>query len=271
VDFRALVRGSADLTIVPRPFAAFAWSGNAKAPEKERSRMPKGFLPNADQALLYWSKNFSAQINADYGAYGLSLADATQYAALHASFAAALAASAPQIRSVVSTAAKNEARALLRMRASQLSSIIKGQSNVTDVQRIALGLNVRAKPTKSPRPEAAPGLSVESVRGWTVRIRLYDVATSGTRARPARTSGAALFSFIGDEPPTNASQWRFEQNTGSTLLEVTFPATIAPGTGVWLSAAWFDGRKRSGPMSEPIRTNLQGGGVSLPAGLALAA
>jgi hypothetical protein len=232
--------------------------------------MPKGFLPNADAALLNWSKNFTAQINADYGAYGLSLADATGYAALHASFAAAMVASAPQIRSMVSTAAKNEARALLRTRASRLSSIIKGQPSVTDEQRITLGLNVRAKPTKSPRPDAAPWLSVEWVRGWTVRLRLSDASAGGKRGRPPRTSGAAVFSFVGAEPPTDASQWKFERNTGSTVVEVTFPSTIAAGTTVWLSAAWFNGAKQSGPASRPVRTNLQGG-AALPPSLSLAA
>jgi hypothetical protein len=230
---------------------------------KERV-VPKGFLPNADGALLAWSKSFSSQINATPELFGLTPEAAAQFADLYASYAAAMALCSPTIRSMSSVAAKNTVRMALRQSASRLSSIIKGQANVTDAQRAELGLNVRAKQTVTPRPESPPLLSVDSVRGWTVRIRLSD-SMAVRRGRPPAAHGAAIFSFVGTEPASDLTQWTFLGNTGRTSLDVTFSSTVPGGSAVWISAYWFNARKQSGPPCAPVGTNLQGGGVSMAA------
>lgn len=224
--------------------------------------MPKGFLPNADNALLGWSSAFSEKINASPAAYSLSIAQAANYAELHAAFATAMAGCAPAIRCKSNVATKNAARALLRTNASQLSSIIKGQPTVTDAQRIALGLNVRAMPTPSPQPAGGPGMQVISVPGWTVRLRLYDMDVV-TRTKPAGVIGASLFTYVGDEAPTDVSEWTFALNTGMSVVSVNFSSTLSPGTKVWLTARWFNGRKQPGPLASPRATNLHGGAVTL--------
>src|SRR5438067_1011799 len=106
---------------------------------------------------------------------------------------------------------------------------------------------------------------VLSVFAWTVRIRLYDIASVAMRGKPPGVNGAAVFSHVGETAPTDIGAWQFQGNTGKTNMDVVFPNTIAPGAKVWLTAFWFNGRKQSGPACNPVSTNLQGGSVSMAA------
>src|SRR4051812_23694687 len=118
---------------------------------QRRFVMPKGFLPNTDMALLTWATTFANRINLSPESYGLSPAQAADFSVLRDRYADTLSACAPNVRNKTAVLAKNTARTILKQRASQLSSIIKGQ-DVSDAQRAGLGLNVRAMPTRSPIP-----------------------------------------------------------------------------------------------------------------------
>lgn len=223
------------------------------------------FLPDRDDELLAWSVNFSTRITATPTAFGLTAALATAYATVHSNYATALAACDPGERSKADVAAKNVARATLKAQASLLAKLVQGTASVTDSQKIELGLNVRAEPTPRPAPAAPPTLAVKVVSGWTVSIKLSDSQDSGRRGKPADVIGASIFSYVGATPPTDISDWKFEGNTGRVKQNVVFDDTLAPGTKVWLTAFWFNGRKQSGPACAPVSTNLQGGSVSMAA------
>jgi hypothetical protein len=194
---------------------------------------------------------------------GLTAAQATAYAALHSSFETAMAAIAPGERTKSLVAAKNAARSALKSSASLLAKIIQGQ-NVSDAQKIELGLNVRSAPTPIPPPADAPGITVLATVGNTVKIRLFDAVDSANRGRPKGTDGASVFSFVGAAAPTEESDWRFEGVASRTKLDVTFPEATAPGAKVWFTAFWFNERKQRGPAATPV-------GVNIPGGAAMAA
>ena len=225
--------------------------------------MRRGFLPNRDDQLLAWSAAFSAAISAEPTAVGLSAGQAAAYAQAHAAFAAGMLACDPAARSKTSTAMKNTVREPLKQTARQLSSIVQGQAAVTDAQKITLGLTVRAGKRVIARPAGMPRIQVVSAFGTAVRIRLCDPASNG--GLPVDVSAASVFSFVGAEPPGDLSEWTFDSNTGRTRLEIAFASNHPPGTRVWLTAFWFNGRKQSGPMCPPVGTNLPGGGVSMVA------
>lgn len=227
--------------------------------------MAQSFLPDSDAALLAWSLNFKTLIVATPTVYGLTAPLATAYGVLHDAFATALAAADPAIRTRASVATKNTARTALKNNARLLANLVSGTASVTNAQKLALGLTVRAEPSPIPPPATAPSLDVLSVSGWTVKIRLHDAASSSARGKPAGVDGAAVFSYVGATPPADLSGWKFEGNTGRTTLDVAFDTALAPGTRVWLSAFWFNGRKQNGPSSSLVATNLQGGTVSMAA------
>jgi hypothetical protein len=224
-----------------------------------------GFLPNTDAALLAWSLNFSSKITATPTAFGLTAALATAYQTVHATFATALAACDPGERNKQTVVTKNTARSNLKTQARLLANLVEGTASVTPAQKYDLGLNVRVPPTPIPAPDSSPTLKVMSVNKWTVSIRLSDAVDSARRGRPIGTTGASVFSYVGPTPPSTIGDWKFEGNIGRTKFDVNFDNSLAPGTRVWLTAFWFNGRKQAGPACDPVATNLQGGSVAMAA------
>ena len=242
-------------------FAAGPWG---RAARKGPVMASRGFLPNRDTELLAWSLNFKTLITATPTAYGLTSALATAYGTLHDAYASALAAVEPAIRTRGAVVTKNAARTALKTQARLLANLVDGTASVTNTQKTTLGLNVRRKRTPVPPPATSPVLSVLSVKGWTVAVRLK-ASNVAKRGRPVGAVGATLFSYVGTTPPSTASGWKFEGNTGKSVFEVEFDSALAPGAKVWLSAFWFNGSKESGPACTPVSTNLQGGALQLNA------
>jgi hypothetical protein len=98
-----------------------------------------------------------------------------------------------------------------------------------------------------------------------VSLKLHDSTSGAKRGKPPGVSGASVFSFVGAVAPSDMGSWKFEGSTGKTKVDVSFDNSNAPGTKVWLTAFWFNGRKQSGPACAPVATNLQGGSVSMAA------
>ena len=219
-------------------------------------------IPRADSAVLQWSQNVLNLISCSPSQWGLQPSDVSDYAALHADFATKLTACEPSVRSKPAVVAKNESLEKLKSGALLLAYKIYADASVSEAMKVQIGMPPRAKPTQIPPPDSAPIVQIVSQSGFTVRIRLRD--TDGARrGRAAHTAGASVFTFAGDEPPTDRGQWKFERSTGRVdKIDITFPATLTPGTKVWFTALWFNGRKQSGPMAQPIAANVAGGSVS---------
>jgi hypothetical protein len=227
--------------------------------------MGRQFFPTTDIGLLHWSSNLSDRINASPGEYGVPVEMAESYAVLHQAFAAAMAAVDPGVRNKTSVHSKNDTRAALKSAARRVVMAVRSTATVSEAQQVALGLTVRGRPTPIARPTEPPAVDVISVSGRTVRFRLHD-STTVRRRKPAGVQGAAIFSFVGPEAPNERAALRFEGITTRTKGEVTFPMTVAPGEHVWLTAAWFNPRTQSGPMSAPVRAIIQfGGGMAMAA------
>jgi hypothetical protein len=227
--------------------------------------MPKGFLPNQDLALLAWARHFGEMISISPESWGLSGAQAAEFVGLTDDFAASLALCEPGVRNKSSVVGKNTARTAMKALARSLAFIVKGQTQVTDAQRIELGLSPRVGASSAiPRPADAPAVSVETVRGSVVRVRLSDASVM-RRGRPPGTAGAIVMTCVSDQTPDTNAAWRFFDTTSETTIEIPFATSIEPGTRVWVRAAWVNPTLQRGPMSEPVYTHLQFG-CALPVG-----
>ncbi|HEY7089013.1 MAG TPA: hypothetical protein VH518_13040 [Tepidisphaeraceae bacterium] len=222
-------------------------------------------FPRTDNDLLSFSANFKNLITASPASYGLTAGDAASYGTVHTAYTTALVACEPAQRNKTGVVAKNAARAVLKANAILLANKIYSTATVTDAQKVELGIPPRSAPTPIPPPSGKPGIAVVSVSAWTVKIRLRDTESGAKRGKPPGVFGASIFSFVGAAAPTDIGAWRFEGSTGRTVLDLTFPSTLEPGTKVWLAAFWFNGRKQSGPASDPISTYVLGGGVAMAA------
>jgi hypothetical protein len=228
--------------------------------EERGDAVARNFFNGTDAELYTGSAGFAAKISADPGAYGLAPGLCAQYASLNAAYAAAYeAVRDPATRTRGKTFAKNQARASLRRLASGLAKIIRGTPAVTDEQKIDLALNVRAAPTRIPRPGARPAVNILSVSGRVVSVRVRDGESPGRRGKPPGTRGANVYSFVGPIYPADPSGWRYEGATTKNKLDVLFPDSVASGTQVWICAAWFNAKAQPGPVSLPVMTFLQHG------------
>jgi len=222
----------------------------------ERSRVvPNEFLPATDGALVDWSRNFGQIISADPHTLGLSEVDAQTYQSLHQQLAAAVLACAPQIRTMGLTAHKNAVRAELKALARRLVKLINGQADVSDQQRIELGLSVRSRPKRATVPDEAPILKIRAVQGNRATVSL---SSETHRAKPPGVIGATLFRFVGDQPPASMDAWQFAGNFGRSTITCIFPTSVPGGALVWLRACWLNSRLQNGPFSAIQSAHLQG-------------
>ncbi len=221
----------------------------------------ESFIPSKEADLLLWSNNFSTLINADAVAYGLTLTQASDYAALNTAYAAALqAANDNGTRTPSAIVTKNNAKAALIAFARELAGIVRENPNVTDTQKSNLGLNVpNPEPSPVPVPEYPPVMYVERTFGRTVRIRLRDMENTDRRGKPDGVIGATVLYYVGATVPDDVTAWSFYCNDGRTIVDVTIPTSVPEGSKVWITAFWFNTRKESGPAASPIYTNVVGG------------
>jgi len=225
--------------------------------------MADSFFYGTDAEMASGSANFSTRITATPTAYGLVAAQAISYAAVNAIYQTTYTtAITPVTRTKGAVEAKNQAKVNLKAAASDLAKIIDGTPTVTNQQKIDLGLSIRFTPSPIPAPSVRPGMDIVSVANRTVKVHIHDSASSTKRGKPAGTTAAWVYSFVGAEYPADPTAWNFEGSTTRAKFEVVFPNTVAGGTQVWVCAAWINGKQEAGPVSVPITTNLQGGGMS---------
>jgi hypothetical protein len=219
------------------------------------------YIPSTDADLLAFSSQFSTKITATPVPLGVTAAIATQLATYQSAYATALAASTnPQTRGPSTVFAKNQARVNLVAYCRHVAGQVQGTMSVTAQQKQDLGLTVRdVEPSPIPPPANAPGIMIKSTIGNTIRIKLIDTQNPTRRGRPDGVDGASVFSFVGEEAPTTEAGWKFEGNTSRTVVDITFPNTVAPGAKVWVTAFWFNPRALSGPACMPVGANLPGG------------
>jgi len=224
----------------------------------------RDFLPHNNAELLAWSVNFNALINAAgaLAAYGVSTSQATAYTALHNDFAAKLLISGePVTRTRATIEATRLSRTPLKVSARNLARIINAFPAVTNVQRIALGLNPRAGELSPINPpEEQPVLEVVTAIGRMLKLKLRSI-DSDRRGKPDGVDGANIFSFVGANPPADMGEWKFEGATTRASFDVEFPPATPAGSQVWLTACWFNPRSQTGPACQPIAAYIAGGVV----------
>lgn len=229
------------------------------------------FLPRRDNELVIWAENFSRCISLAATDYGLTEAQAAGFAAKLAVLVESIRpVSVPATRAPYFVAVKNAARDALKDDARALAAIVRAHPGLADVQRIQLGLGVRAETRKrGTRPTVEPRLRIISASECTVIARLEDKSSS--RGRPRGAIGAAIFRHVGPNPPARLCDWKLWGHTTKTKIPVRFEGDTPPGSRVWLTAYWLGPRLKHGPACGPVGTNLPGGFAVRASGMTLAA
>lgn len=225
----------------------------------------RDYIGRTDAKVLSFTANFGQIITSQPGTYNLSVQDCQDYQTLQSNFAAKLtAATDPLTRGKRTVFLKQEAKkelvALTRKYAQQITKLV----TITDDQRQALGLTIPSGERHPvPVPSSEPVVIVKKTQGRNVTLELRQEANK--RGRPAKVSGATVFSFIGPVAPMTNDGWKFEGSTTKTTFDVEFGPS-STGDTVWFTAFWKNSRDQTGPAATPVSVNLPAGGA-LPSGV----
>lgn len=213
--------------------------------------MPSGdFIPTGDTAFRNWSLNFSTLITASPTTYGLVAGDATAYAALHSTYAAALtAATDPATRTSVTVAAKDAARAAAVAKARELAAKVQATTTVTPAQKTSLGITPRdTGRTPVPPPSTRPVVTIVSTTGGNFVLRVIDETVVVGRKRPYGYRGAIIGFSTGVSAPTSMADCEL-LGVATRVPQAFNLSAVAAGTRVWLLSQWFNTRGELGPLS----------------------
>lgn len=220
------------------------------------------FLPDRQTELRACSQNFSQKISDSPATYGLTAAQAADYAALNDAYALALqTALRNSTRTPPAIAAKKDAMKALKAKARELARIIRANPEVTSFQRASLRLSLHKPDDRSPRvgrPKTSPEVLLSIADGFSVNVRLRE-RDGYHRRRPHGVLGATIFTFVGAAAPESLRDWQFHGLTTRTKTRITFTGKEAPGSRIWITAQWINPRLQRGPASRPVCTNLPGG------------
>lgn len=228
--------------------------------------MSRGSIPDKIAEQVEWSANLDAVVGPKIAAYGVPVAYWSAMTAANTALQQAwAAASKPETRTRVAVQALHSALKAMREAARNVVLAIRANPAVTPQMLVAAGITVpKAYRTPSPIPATSPILKVTRTDGRTATIELLQAANK--RGKPARVMGAMVFTHVGAQPPFSAGGWQFATLTGRTTLEIPFPPSET-GDTVWMTAAWVNDRKETGPAATPVSVNLPAaGGMPAEAG-----
>lgn len=208
------------------------------------------FIPGTFQDLLAWSLNFSTLITAAPTDYGLVSGDATAYAALHSTYAAAQAAATdPSTRTASTVADRVTARTALVAGARMYARQVQAFPAITPMLLSDLGLTVRdSDNTAVPAPSSNPVVTVDTIQPGQHILRLVDSDTPDSKAKPPGCGGAEVFVYRGTVAPTGFSDYAYAGLASRFLFTVTHSGGDA-GKQAYYLARWVTKTGLTGPNS----------------------
>jgi hypothetical protein len=222
-------------------------------------------IPTRQRNKRDWMKNLSAVIVANAAAYNVTPLQAGSLESAVTLFSDALdVVLDPSKKTTTTVAAKNTAEANAEALCKVMIGAIRPNPDISDELKLAAGIPPEVKPMPVPPPSQRPAVEIVSVAGRTVKIAIHD-SGSGTRKRKAvGAASAQVYSYVGETYPSDPSLWQFAGQATRSGYEIVFPDSVAAGAVIWVCAAWSNRRGETGPVSVPISTNVQGGGVNSP-------
>ncbi len=212
------------------------------------------YIPSRLDAYEPFVRNLYTKLTDNPTAYGTTEAGIAAFVAAFTEFSTTFAVSQnPVTRTTATIAGRNTARAALNGQVRPLVATLQASPVMTDQKRHELELPIRDyEPTPVPVPHTVPTVTVVSVEGRLLNLKLSDVTVEG-RAKPAQVRGAWLYSYVGEEMPS-FEMMVFRGEATRTTTQVVMPEDVAAGSKVWLSACWVSTSVKPGAVSLPVAT-----------------
>lgn len=226
-------------------------------------------VPLKDTLLVPYVKNFSRLLTEAGETYHVTAEQAAAFSVLADAYLDAMGTLVAQrergMRSAPQTSVKESTKADLLPVLRSYYALIQNSLDISNDSKLAIGVHVpKGHKTRSHAPAERPGVGIESVFARSIAISIYPLAASNRRGKVANATHAYVWSFVGKDYPADRADWRFHGEARTNRFELTLPPAVPSGAQVWVSASWVSARGEVGPPSNPVMTNIQGGGA-LPA------
>ena len=207
------------------------------------------YIPKKDSELVAWSDNFYAGIASAAPRWEIPAEEVNDlYAAKNAFAALHAQADSPQKNSII-VAKKNAARKVLVTKIRDLAGFRLKNPNVTDADRVALGLHVRdTTPSNIPAPKTRPELDIDVLDFRRLKVLFHDMG-SDSKAKPYGVNGAVIVYAVLDAPPADVNALTRSVLATRTphILEFTEEER---GKTVYVAISWQNEKGEKGPWSE---------------------
>ena len=224
----------------------------------------KHFIPSREADLLAWSQNLYDLLTAidAPASYGITADQVAPFATAQEAFKAAYAAATtPATRTPPSIATKNTAKKAMIASVRPLVAALQVSAAMNDAKRRTLEIPVRDRePSPVPPPTQMPRLTVTSVTGRVLNLDIRD--EEGKKQKAPGATGLWLYSFVGENPSGDLTQWRFNGGSGKWNPQIAFPETVAPGTPVYVTALWINHKQQPGPACAPVKAHIGFAGLN---------
>jgi hypothetical protein len=207
------------------------------------------FIPAKDADFNNWLSNFATYALAHATALGLSTAQGETLQNDQTLWDAAYDAHLVEVQTAkVKTQSKNQTRKSATANLRALIRQLQANPNVTDEQRLALGIPVRKTgKTPVPAPSTRPVTEVERIEEFAHTLRIFDSA-SNKSAKPEGVELAEVRMKIlpaGTPAPVDPSELDFAGTVSTTRMRHTFGASDA-GKTAYYRLRWLNPRGEAG-------------------------
>jgi hypothetical protein len=209
------------------------------------------YLPSTDADLSLWAQNFNTLITAAPATYGLDSAYAVALDGYTDAYVAALAtANNPATRTVVTVAAKDAAKAAMKLFIRQGAKIVQATVSVTNENKTALGLPIHNDaPSPVPAPVTHPIIASAGIGPHRVVIRYADQLTPASARKPTGSIGMLMSYKVSATPIVDPGDLETADVVTRQPHEIELQAGDS-GKKLYYVARWFTRTGLEGPYSD---------------------
>ena len=218
--------------------------------------MPSPFPPARESELIELSTHIYDKVTATPEAYGLTAEEVIPFATAQEAFALAYAKMAdPATKNKVTVELKNVAKKSMVSELRKVVAVAQAWPAMTNAKREELRVPTRGnEPTPIAPPTEMPTLKVQSVSGRLMDLEVLN--GENQKRKPAGVRSVWLYTWTGENPSTKLDDWKLRGGSTKSNPQIMFGEDIAPGTVVYVTAAWVNTKDQPGPACAPVKTHI---------------
>lgn len=223
-------------------------------------------IPFKDSELVGWSTNLFDRLQEDPTIAGVSAAQFSDFNDAYQPYL--VAANAVQVAREAGaqtkglTRTRDDTRDALLLIAREIYRMVQANNAVSNTLKDELGIVVpSSQRTPATQIMVRPSVIILSAIQRTITAQIWDESGITDRRRLPMANGAFVYTFVGDDYPSDPMEWQFMGEATKNPFVMTLGDDVPAGAKVWVCAAWVNTRG-AGPSSVPVQTNLPGGGTT---------